>query len=279
MKPRQPGLGAIALALGLLPAAQAQLLPDVLQFYGGLYAVDCARPESPRLHVERDALHVEQGDRRLSARQDLTAIHAYFGQSTPPDFLVALHAQVRPQINLTVLVYRDRRGQYARLEGHPTVLANLGALAQGTFRACSTAVNEREAALARQQQEARRVARTPQPASRASHPSELVRDRRFMTAWSRTLGSLARETWLARVDGPAPEITHETLAGRRWLVAAFCKPHDCGDHNAVLLYDAATTQVHGLVYRAGTETLIGQPEPALAAELQRLWRQQWRQGR
>ena len=279
MKRRHPVLEAIALALGLSAPAHAQLQPDVLQLYGGLYAVDCARPESPRLRVERDALHVEQGNSRLSARQDLVAIHAYFGQSAPPDFLVALDAQVGPQMNLTFLVYRDRRGQYARLDGHPTVLAKLGALAQSPFRACSATVNEREADLARQEQEARRVARTPQPASRATHPSELVRDRDFMAAWRRALGPLSREAWLARLDGPAPEITHETLAGQRWLVAAFCKPHDCGDHNAVLIYDAATPQVHGLVHRAGAATLVGQPAPALVPELQRLWRHQWRPSR
>ena len=61
-------------------------------------------------------------------------------------------------------------------------------------------------------------------------------------------------------------------------LAAICKPRDCGENNGVLLYDAAGGAVYGKVYQAGRTTLLGDPPPPLAAELDKLWRQEWRGG-
>ena len=47
----------------------------------------------------------------------------------------------------------------------------------------------------------------------------------------------------------------------------------------VLLYDAAGGAVYGKVYQAGRTTLLGNPPPPLADELDKLWRQEWRGGR
>lgn len=269
----------VALGGGATAPAVAQLNAELLALYGGAYATDCANPQSPRLRVERDALHVEQGDRRLSARRDVMAIHAYFGQSAPANFLVALDGQVRPQMGMTFLVFSDARGPYATLDGHPTVLANLGGLAKARFNRCDTAANQRAAANAPQDQQAAAAARQPLPVGQATRPHELNRDRRFQSAWAQALGPLARETWLQRMDGPAPDLRRERLQGQDWLVAAFCKPRDCGDHNAVLVYDEASGRVHGLLQRRGQLSLLGRPPAPLAGDLQQLWRQEWRQGR
>ena len=39
---------------------------------------------------------------------------------------------------------------------------------------------------------------------------------------------------------------------------------------------AARPAVYGKVYQAGRTTLVGDPPPPLAAELDRLWQQEWR---
>jgi hypothetical protein len=259
--------------------AQSGLDAEVLRLYGGTYAVDCANSQSPRLKVERQALHVEQGQRRLTARQDVMAAYSYFGQSAPPGFLVALEGQVQRQMVMTFLVYGDARGQYATLDGHPDVLANLGPLARVRFNSCDAAANQRAQGMALTERQAQLSARAPLPASQATSPSDLVRDARFRAAWLKTLGPLSREAWLARMNGPAPELRREQLLGQDWLVAAFCKPHDCGDNNAVVIYDEATGRVHAVVHRAGRTGLLGAPPAPLGADLQRIWRREWRQGR
>lgn len=276
---RSIGIALTLLAWTASNHAQTGLSADLLRLYGGVYAMDCARPDSPKLRVERQTLQVEQGDRRLAARGPLQAIHAYFGQSAPPGFLVALEGEVRSRHQITFLVYGDAKGQYVNLDGTPAVLANLGPLAKARFNHCDAAISKRAASVAKDEQQAREATRAPMTASRARSPSELVRDARFRTTWLNALGPLSREPWLALMNGPAPELRTEQLAGQDWLLAAFCKPHDCGEHNAVLVYDEASGQVHGLVHRAGRNSLVGAPPAKLSADLQRIWRREWRQGR
>lgn len=62
-------------------------------------------------------------------------------------------------------------------------------------------------------------------------------------------------------------------------LAASCKPCDCGANNTVLLYDAASPADYGIVYQAGRITRFGNPPPPLAAELDKLWQQEWRAGK
>ena len=51
------------------------------------------------------------------------------------------------------------------------------------------------------------------------------------------------------------------------------------DDNLVLLYSPARGVAYGKVFEGGARsTLIGAPPPAIAAELERLWRKEWRQG-
>jgi hypothetical protein len=73
-------------------------------------------------------------------------------------------------------------------------------------------------------------------------------------------------------NGPSPENTKVTLAGTEYVLATLCKPHDCAEHNTVLLYAASPTVVYGKVFRRGRSTLLGAPPPAVARELERLWR-------
>jgi hypothetical protein len=107
--------------------------------------------------------------------------------------------------------------------------------------------------------------------------SALLAQPRFAKAWYTALGADGREAWLAERDGPAPEPRWVRVAGKRYVLNAFCKPHDCFDHNAVLLYDPQQASVYGLLHRPKRDTLVGAPPPELAAALHRLWLGEWRQ--
>lgn len=271
----------LALFLGVAETAVAQtgFNADVMKNYGGVYAIDCANPQSPRLRVEPQAMAVEQGNLRLVAQQ-VQAAYSYFGQSPPAGYLVALMGQVKQQHSLLFVVYGDAKGQYIRIDGDKPVLVNLGpVLARASYRSCDAATNQRVAGQARQEQQAQKDAQKPVAAGQAKYPSELIRDPRFKAAYLKALGPLARERWLTAVNGPAPELAPMRLEGADYQMAAFCKPHDCGDNNAVMLYDAAGGRVQGLVYQGGRASLVGGPSRPLAGELERIWRQQWRQGR
>jgi len=267
----------VALLLGAAAAHAQGLQPEVLASFGGRYALDCAAPDSPRVLVEARQLRIEQGDRRITVG-GLDAAFSFFGNSPPADFRVALLGQVQGRHELTALIHANARGQYLMLDGDRTLVANLGALAKARFRHCNEAAN-RQAATARQA-DARDAAAAQAPVTpgTAKYPSELIRDRDFKAAYLRALGPLASTPWLARMNGPAPELTQRRIGGVDYTLAAVCKPRDCGDHNAVLLYDAARARVYGLVQQGGRQQLFGAPPAPVQRELGVIWRREWRQG-
>jgi hypothetical protein len=115
--------------------------------------------------------------------------------------------------------------------------------------------------------------------SHSISPPELLRDPKFKAPNPKALGPLAGEKWLSSLAGPAPEVKARNLAGTAMQLASVCKPHDCAGHNTVVLYDSARPAVHGKVYQAGRNTLLGNPAPAAAAEPDKLLRQEGRSGR
>ena len=132
---------AIALGVGAFfvsPAfGQRALDARDVKLYGGSYSAKCGNPSAPHLTVNTDALTVEQGKKRLTGR-NVSSMASYFGQSGPPNFLTALLADVRPNVAVTFLVYRDKAGQYITLDGHPKVVAVLGkGLTSLKYRRCS----------------------------------------------------------------------------------------------------------------------------------------------
>ena len=278
----RPMLWVIAGCLGSLAggaaSAQGRLDAELLKLYGGRYAVDCADARSPIVRVEAAQAMVEQGGRRLTA-QSLQAAHSYFGQSAPPGFLVALLGQVQGRHEMVFLVQADGRGQYIGIDGDKTVMAQMGALGKVQFRSCDAAINQRAGAQMRQEQQARTAAAAPVASGSAKHPSELIRDARFKAVYRRALGPLVSQAWLAQMNGPAVDLKQEQVAGTAYQLVAFCKAHDCGDNNAVLLYDAPQGRVYGFVHMKGGNTVLGSPPGPVMAELNRLWRREWRQGK
>lgn len=105
---------------------------------------------------------------------------------------------------------------------------------------------------------------------------DLLKDRKFKSAYLASLGPKAKEKWLATMTNSAL-ISKVSLAGDTYQVATPCKPHDCADNNLLLLYSPASGAVFGKLYEKGRTTLLGAPSSALAAELERLWKKEFRQ--
>ncbi len=90
------------------------------------------------------------------------------------------------------------------------------------------------------------------------------------SGYFKAIGPLAREPWLARLDGPSPTNKRVKVAGADYLQISACKNHDCANNNALFLYCAERNLLYGMVLQKGRATLIGAPPPAVASELPKL---------
>ena len=104
----------------------------------------------------------------------------------------------------------------------------------------------------------------------------LLYNQKAKATYYKTLGPLSKEPWLAKLDGPSPENKRVKVAGADYFLLAACKNHDCYDNSTVLLYSPAQDVVYGKIYQRGKSTLIGAPPPAVATELERLWKSEFR---
>lgn len=95
-------------------------------------------------------------------------------------------------------------------------------------------------------------------------------------AYYKALGPLVKQPWLAHLDGPSREYRPVKVAGDDFMLGSTCKNHDCHDNTIVLLWSGAQNVVYGKVVQKGRSTLIGAPPPAVATELDRLWKAEFR---
>ena len=114
-------------------------------------------------------------------------------------------------------------------------------------------------------------------AQRMLEPAEYLQDPKFKPLYFKALGLKSKTPWLARMDGPASTTRKVQVGGAAYVLSAFCKNRDCADNNAVLLYSAPQGVLYGTIYEKGKSTLIGDPPPAMTAELPKLWKLEWRQ--
>ena len=268
-------VGALAAALLAGASAHAEWNAESVRLYGGTYAADCANPAALRLRIDADALVVEKGSRSMTGAHPDPS-YSFFGAQSPPDFQVALMSQVRTGAEITFLVYRGSAGRYLELQADPKVLAALGVRANDRTRYGDCDAGRRQADGAAAATDRRAAAQAAREATLASP----LADREFARLYLQALGARSKEHWLAQLDGPSPPQQTVRIAGSDYVEIAFCKAHDCHDNNAVLLYSRDAGKVYGLVFEGNRRTtLIGQPPPTVAAELQRLWQAEWRQGR
>lgn len=105
---------------------------------------------------------------------------------------------------------------------------------------------------------------------------DLLKNPQFKTAYLAALGPKAKEKWLREMSNSSL-VRNVRIEGEDYQVASPCKPHDCGDNNLLLIYAPAKGTVYGSLYEKGKTTLIGAPGPALGAELERMWKKEFRQ--
>jgi hypothetical protein len=99
----------------------------------------------------------------------------------------------------------------------------------------------------------------------------------FKAAYLQALGPLRRESWLIDMDGPGDQkIT--SFAASSFLQVSTCREHDCGDNAMLVLYRPHPRTLWGIVTIDRHATLIGNPPPAVVAQLRRLFKTAWPAG-
>jgi len=259
----------VAVALALLCAAaparaQGKVDAKLAQRYGGVLAPDCSNYLLPQLLFPGDSLVVRDGGKALLTGRNVRAVPAYFGATPPPEFEAALTSEIAPGEAMVFVFYRNASGLFATVEGGPKVMAALPAGLKGKrVRHCDPNRNAVPGAV---------------PGA-VTMPPGLLRDARFKRAYVQALGPLAKEDWLARLDGPAQPVEGKKIAGIEYQVVSVCKNHDCFDNSMVVFYAPASNTVYGTVFQRGRSTVVGSPSAAVGAELERVWKATYRSGK
>jgi hypothetical protein len=152
---------------------------------------------------------------------------------------------------LVFVFYRNASGLFAAVEGGPKVMAALPAAGNSAKIFKGYALTELSAA-------------------------GLLYNARAKEIYYKALGPLVNEPWLAKLDGPSSEGQAMKVADADYVMLYTCKNHDCYDHNVVLLWSGIQNVVYGKINQKGKSTLIGNPPPAVAAELEKIWKKQFR---
>lgn len=264
-RPKTTVARALLPVLSLLAscAANAALDTATERRYGGVYSTACGDHDALTVKFYGDVMSVARGGRSVTANRVRAQAAPAPGTDASADFKGRITGEVRGADGLAFALHHNADGLFAVIEGGPKSLAPLGAGVQGQrLRHCDPNRNALPGA----------AAATPV----AQAPTDLLRDAQFREAYRKALGPLARERWLARLDGPAPQLRKVTVGGVEYTLGAACKPHDCADHNMVVLHSPSTGSVYGLVYQRGRKTLLGEPPAPLARAIDGLWAGEWR---
>jgi hypothetical protein len=107
----------------------------------------------------------------------------------------------------------------------------------------------------------------------------LLYNAKAKATYHKALGPLVKQPWLAKLDGPSSEYRPVKVAGADFMLGSTCKNHDCQDNTIMLLWSGAQNVVYGKVVQKGKSTLIGAPPPAVAGELEKLWKTEFRRAK
>ena len=252
--------------LWLSEPASAAPDPAIDGTIGGIYSNACGDRSQLMIRLFSDVLDLERGG--VAVKASRVKVSNTPPPGAGPDFKAVVQGDVKGGDGVVLVLTHNAKGLFARVDGNPKSLAPLGAGIVGQqVRHCDPNRNALPGA--------------PPPAA-PLNSADLLRDARFKAAWLQALGPMGpmgKEAWLARMTGPAPDLRKVKVGGQDFALAAVCKPHDCADNNTVLLWTPKPGVLHALVHLKGRDTLLGNPSPAMAAELKRLWTQEWRQGK
>lgn len=110
-----------------------------------------------------------------------------------------------------------------------------------------------------------------------TYPEDLLKDAKFRKAYHAMLGQKKAVKWLGTLSGPAEPPKKVTEAGGEFLSFHICKPHDCAEHNMVVLYSASTSRCYAKLSEAGEVSKLGDPNAQISAALDRLYQEAWGQ--
>jgi hypothetical protein len=254
---------ALLAALAATGPVRAALDPTTDRQVGGVFSNACGDRSQVMIRLYGDTLDVERGGVAVKASKLKSDRKAPAG---PPiaDLAATVRGQAKGGAEVALTITHNAKGLFARIDGSEPALAPLGAGVVGQqLRHCDPNRNALPGTL-------------PPGAASLQYPADLLKDARFKAAYTKALGPLAKEPWLTSLTGPSSENRPLKVAGTEYTLASNCKPHDCHDHNLVLLWHGAQAQVYGLVHQQGRQTLIGAPPPALASELPKIWAREFR---
>jgi hypothetical protein len=258
--------------------AWAQSKSDIqrMQPYLGVLAADCSNYLLPQLKNLGDSLIVQDGGKAVLTGRNVKPAPKYFGATPPPEFETAFTSEVGGEA-LVFVYYRNASGLFAAVEGGPKVMAALPAAFKGKrARHCDPNRNAVPGAGAPDAQAKADPNKFKGYALTELSASGLLYNAKAKETYYKALGPLAKEPWLAKLDGPSPQNKAVKVAGADYVLLGACKNHDCEQNSTVLLYSGVQNVVYGKVYQKGKSTLIGSPQPAVAAELEKLWKTEWR---
>lgn len=260
---------AVLCLLGSAAAwSQARFKSDVMRNFGGVYGSNCGNPSAPRLRVAWDALVLEYGDKRIVGRNVQTDTR-YYGASQLPHFQLALLSTVRSGAKLDFVVFEEKSTVSITLQADAPLQQAMGkTVLTARYHRCSDDKADSLPSDPRDGPQGTLV----EP---MSDIEKILLNAQFKATYTRALGPLARERWLARLEGPRPPMRREHIAGTEYVVIAVCKPHFCTAYNAALLYAQNQGLLYGKVYQLGSSTLLGAPPPVVQTRLDALWAEQW----
>ena len=275
----------LTLAAASTPAwAQGKLDAATMKAFGGTYQLDCTNNASAKATVFADALVFLHGDKRIAGSK-VQAAAGYYGGSPPPEYRTVLLSEVPGGQELLFAIYEDTSGYYLKLDGDQKTMAAIGKPLSGQkFRRCDGTAKPMQTASAAQAAPAASQGKGSGNTAKTfkgyalhelSAPG-LLYDPKAKATYYKALGPLTKEPWLAKLDGPSPQNKPVKVAGTDYVLLGACKNRDCEQNSVVLLWSGVQDVVYGKVYQRGKSTLIGSPPPAVAAELEKLWKTEWR---
>lgn len=258
--------------------AQGKIDQKLMQPYLGVLAPDCSNYMLPQLKNLGDSLVVQDGGKAVLTGRNVKPAPTYFGATPPAEFETAFTSEVAGGEALVFVFYRNASGLFAAVEGGPKVMAALPAAFKGKrARHCDPNRNAAPGTAAGPSVQAKADPNKFNGyALTELSASGLLFNKKAKETYYKALGPLNKEPWLAKLDGPSSENMAVKVAGADYVKLYTCKNHDCFENNVVLLYSGAQDVVYGKVYQKGKSTLIGSPPPAVAAELETLWKKQFR---
>jgi Inhibitor of vertebrate lysozyme (Ivy) len=271
--------GAVLIVAATSASAWAQSKSEVqrMQPWLGVLAPDCSNYLLPQLKHLGDSLVVQDGGKAVLTGRNVKPVPKHFGATPPPEFETAFTSEAAGGEALVFVYYRNASGLFAAVEGGPKVMAALPAAFKGKrSRHCDPNRNAVPGAGVPSEQAKADPNKFKGYALTELSASGLLYNAKAKEVYYKALGPLVKESWLAKLDGPSSEGQAMKVADSDYVMLYTCKNHDCYDNNVVLLWSGMQKVVYGKVYQKGKSTLIGNPAPAVAAELEKLWKKQFR---